>query len=165
MVCVSDNRLGTQRDGASLRHCVPRRSLGLSGAPHSRPEASGMHAEPMRPPRPFHRPILGSPDDIKLRSSMTLFEAVSGDRVFRNALDRIYAGARDPATLAILKKNRHRKVRRHDRRSFDYASCHQAFPSQRMPCVLYCALVAPEAAEGSIQPKLACETPTFSWAG
>jgi uncharacterized protein (DUF1810 family) len=48
--------------------------------------------------------ILGSPDDIKLRSSMTLFEAVSGDRVFRNALDRFYAGARGSATLAMLKK-------------------------------------------------------------
>jgi uncharacterized protein (DUF1810 family) len=32
--------------------------------------------------------IFGSPDDIKFRSSMTLFEAVSGDPVFRNALDK-----------------------------------------------------------------------------
>jgi uncharacterized protein (DUF1810 family) len=48
--------------------------------------------------------ILGSPDDIKFRSSMTLFEAVSGDPVFRNALDRFYAGASDSATLSILKK-------------------------------------------------------------
>jgi uncharacterized protein (DUF1810 family) len=29
--------------------------------------------------------ILGSPDDLKFRSSMTLFEAVSGDPVFRSA--------------------------------------------------------------------------------
>jgi uncharacterized protein (DUF1810 family) len=48
--------------------------------------------------------ILGSPDDIKFRSSMTLFEAVSGDPVFRNALDKFCAGASDSATLAILKK-------------------------------------------------------------
>jgi uncharacterized protein (DUF1810 family) len=48
--------------------------------------------------------ILGSPDDIKFRSSMTLFEAVSGDPVFRNALDKFCAGASDSATLAILEK-------------------------------------------------------------
>jgi uncharacterized protein (DUF1810 family) len=48
--------------------------------------------------------ILGSPDDLKFRSSITLFEAVSGDPVFRNALDKFCAGERDPATLAILKK-------------------------------------------------------------
>jgi uncharacterized protein (DUF1810 family) len=48
--------------------------------------------------------ILGSPDDLKFRSSMTLFEAVSGDPVFRNALDKFCAGVSDPATLAILKK-------------------------------------------------------------
>jgi uncharacterized protein (DUF1810 family) len=59
--------------------------------------------------------ILGSPDDIKLRSSMTLFEAVSGYPVFRNALDKFYAGARDSATLAILKKQSSLKDRRYDR--------------------------------------------------
>jgi uncharacterized protein (DUF1810 family) len=48
--------------------------------------------------------ILGSPDDIKFRSSMTLFDAVSGDPVFRHALDKFYAGSSDSATLAILKK-------------------------------------------------------------
>jgi uncharacterized protein (DUF1810 family) len=48
--------------------------------------------------------ILGSPDDIKFRSSTTLFEAVSGDPVFRNALDKFCAGASDSTTLAILKK-------------------------------------------------------------
>jgi uncharacterized protein (DUF1810 family) len=47
--------------------------------------------------------ILGSPDDIKFRSSMTLFDAASGDPVFRHALDKFYAGASDSATLAILK--------------------------------------------------------------
>jgi uncharacterized protein (DUF1810 family) len=48
--------------------------------------------------------ILGSPDDLKFRSSMTLFYAVSGDPIFRSALDNFCAGERDPATLAILKK-------------------------------------------------------------
>jgi uncharacterized protein (DUF1810 family) len=53
--------------------------------------------------RSIHQ-ILGSPDDIKFRSSMTLFEAASGYKVFRNALDKFCAGASDPATLAIWKK-------------------------------------------------------------
>jgi uncharacterized protein (DUF1810 family) len=46
--------------------------------------------------------ILGSPDDIKFRSSMTLFEAASKQAVFGEAIDRYYEGQRDPATLAIL---------------------------------------------------------------
>jgi uncharacterized protein (DUF1810 family) len=48
--------------------------------------------------------IFGSPDDLKFRSSMTLFEAVSGDPLFRSALDKFCAGESDTATLAILKK-------------------------------------------------------------
>lgn len=48
--------------------------------------------------------IFGSPDDLKFRSSMTLFEAVSGDPLFRSALDKFCAGESDRATLAILKK-------------------------------------------------------------
>jgi uncharacterized protein (DUF1810 family) len=48
--------------------------------------------------------IFGSPDDLKFRSSMTLFEAVSGDPLFRSALDKFCAGESDPATLSILKK-------------------------------------------------------------
>jgi uncharacterized protein (DUF1810 family) len=48
--------------------------------------------------------IFGSPDDLKFRSSMTLFEAVSGDPIFRNALDKFCAGVSDPATMAILQK-------------------------------------------------------------
>jgi uncharacterized protein (DUF1810 family) len=48
--------------------------------------------------------IFGSPDDVKFRSSMTLFEAVSGDPIFRNALDKFCAGVRDRATMAILQK-------------------------------------------------------------
>jgi uncharacterized protein (DUF1810 family) len=42
--------------------------------------------------------ILGSPDDLKFRSSMTLFAAASGEPVFRNALDKFCAGESDPAT-------------------------------------------------------------------
>ncbi|HAU77958.1 MAG TPA: DUF1810 domain-containing protein [Agrobacterium sp.] len=47
--------------------------------------------------------ILGSPDDLKFRSSMTLFGAVAGrDLPFQAALDRFYAGVRDESTLRLL---------------------------------------------------------------
>jgi len=48
--------------------------------------------------------ILGTPDDLKFRSSMTLFAEVAGDEsVFRKALDRFYDGKRDMRTLELLK--------------------------------------------------------------
>jgi len=57
--------------------------------------------------------ILGSPDDLKFRSSMTLFAAVAGDSVrfagvasarlpFAAALDRFFDGRPDAATLRLL---------------------------------------------------------------
>ncbi|MEZ5666447.1 MAG: DUF1810 domain-containing protein [Alphaproteobacteria bacterium] len=47
--------------------------------------------------------ILGSPDDIKLRSSMTLFAAGADDPTpFRAVLERYYAGEADPLTEALL---------------------------------------------------------------
>ena len=47
--------------------------------------------------------ILGSPDDVKFRSSMTLFrQAAPGDPRYGAALDRYFGGAPDPATLARL---------------------------------------------------------------
>ena len=47
--------------------------------------------------------IFGSPDDLKFRSSMTLFgRADPGEPAFRTALDRYYDGIEDPATLEIL---------------------------------------------------------------
>jgi uncharacterized protein (DUF1810 family) len=45
--------------------------------------------------------ILGSPDDLKLRSSMTLFEAV-GEGRFGEVLERGYGGERDERTLEVL---------------------------------------------------------------
>jgi uncharacterized protein (DUF1810 family) len=45
--------------------------------------------------------ILGSPDDLKLRSSMTLFEAVADGR-FGELLERGYGGERDERTLEVL---------------------------------------------------------------
>ena len=47
--------------------------------------------------------ILGSPDDVKFRSSMTLFaRAAPSEARFRRALDRYFEGEPDAATLARL---------------------------------------------------------------
>ena len=47
--------------------------------------------------------ILGSPDDLKFRSCMTLFErAVPDEPVFGRALQKYCAGERDPQTLQLL---------------------------------------------------------------
>jgi uncharacterized protein (DUF1810 family) len=48
--------------------------------------------------------IFGSPDDRKLRSSLTLFEqAAPEDPIFRQALDRYFGGIADQATLERLR--------------------------------------------------------------
>jgi uncharacterized protein (DUF1810 family) len=49
------------------------------------------------------RDILGEVDGIKLRSSMTLFEAAGGPDVFGATIEALYDGARDPRTLALLR--------------------------------------------------------------
>lgn len=47
--------------------------------------------------------IFGSPDDLKLRSSATLFESVSPPgSVFARLLDRYFGGTRDDRTLRLL---------------------------------------------------------------
>lgn len=48
--------------------------------------------------------IFGSPDDLKLKSSMTLFSAVPDtDPVFDKVLQKFYNGLKDHITLKILK--------------------------------------------------------------
>jgi len=47
--------------------------------------------------------VFGSPDDLKFRSSMTLFDAVAADPApFRTALQRYYDGDPDRETLRLL---------------------------------------------------------------
>lgn len=46
--------------------------------------------------------ILGTPDDIKFRSSMTLFSEVSDLPIFDQAIEKYFAGEKDLATLKIL---------------------------------------------------------------
>jgi uncharacterized protein (DUF1810 family) len=49
--------------------------------------------------------ILGSPDDMKFRSSMTLFDAVSKQPIFNDAIAAFYPEGKDPATLSILQRS------------------------------------------------------------
>lgn len=53
------------------------------------------------------RDILGSPDDIKFRSSMTLFSAVSAVPVFNEAIGKYYNGEPDAATIELLADQNH----------------------------------------------------------
>lgn len=46
--------------------------------------------------------VMGYPDDLKLRSSMTLFFEATGDAVFQKVLDKFYSGKPDSKTLSIL---------------------------------------------------------------
>lgn len=48
--------------------------------------------------------IFGSPDDLKVRSSMTLFaRATSDNQDFRELLEMHYEGVEDPLTLSALR--------------------------------------------------------------
>ena len=48
--------------------------------------------------------ILGSPDDLKFHSSMTLFGAASSDPKFAVAITKFYGGKRDQRTLDLLSR-------------------------------------------------------------
>ena len=49
--------------------------------------------------------VMGSPDDLKLKSSMTLFsELPSANPVFLKVLDKFFEGEKDSKTLEILQK-------------------------------------------------------------
>jgi len=48
--------------------------------------------------------VMGSPDDLKLRSSMTLFAMVkNADSVFQAVLGKFYGGEKDKATVELLR--------------------------------------------------------------
>jgi uncharacterized protein (DUF1810 family) len=46
--------------------------------------------------------VLGSPDDLKFRSCLTLFGRATGDPLFAEALAKYYGGQDDPLTLRAL---------------------------------------------------------------
>jgi uncharacterized protein (DUF1810 family) len=56
------------------------------------------------PARNAHQ-IFGSPDDLKFRSSMTLFaHADPQEPAFREALEKYYGGVEDPLTLELIEQ-------------------------------------------------------------
>ena len=46
--------------------------------------------------------VFGWPDELKLRSSMTLFSRATGEPVFQQVLDKFYGGREDDKTLRLL---------------------------------------------------------------
>ena len=49
------------------------------------------------------RQVFGSPDNVKLKSSMTLFSLVpDADKVFQQVLDKFFKGKKDERTLQLL---------------------------------------------------------------
>ena len=49
--------------------------------------------------------IFGSPDDLKLMSSMTLFSSLNINPVFQMVLDKFYKGEKDSRTLEMISKH------------------------------------------------------------
>jgi uncharacterized protein (DUF1810 family) len=123
---VHDRALAELRSGRKTSHWmwfVFPQVAGLGSSPTSRRYAVGSVEEaraylrhPVLGPRLLEcvravlahadlsaRQLLGSPDDVKLRSSMTLF-AVADDSepVFQQVLDAFFAGERDPRTIELL---------------------------------------------------------------
>lgn len=47
--------------------------------------------------------VMGYPDDLKLKSSMTLFYEVSKNKIFKDVLDKYYNGEMDVLTLDYIK--------------------------------------------------------------
>ncbi|MGJ5078729.1 DUF1810 domain-containing protein [Bradyrhizobium sp. HKCCYLS3013] len=83
----------------------------------SRAEAEAYLAHPLLGPRLVEctrlvlavqgkslRDILGVPDDAKFRSCMTLFDSISPNGIFAQALDRYCDAVRDRQTLAFLQR-------------------------------------------------------------
>ena len=67
------------------------------------PRLVEISGELMRLPDSDAGRVFGSPDDLKLRSSMTLFAALPGaDPVFRAVLDKYFGGVPDERTLQLL---------------------------------------------------------------
>jgi uncharacterized protein (DUF1810 family) len=47
--------------------------------------------------------IFETPDDLKFRSSMTLFASTGGEnKIFKDALQKYFAGKPDPLTIDLL---------------------------------------------------------------
>lgn len=54
------------------------------------------------------REVMGKPDDLKLRSCMTLFSKVrNAPDTFEKVLNKFYGGEEDPLTLEIVRSHKH----------------------------------------------------------
>ncbi|WP_370864299.1 DUF1810 family protein [uncultured Muribaculum sp.] len=54
--------------------------------------------------------IFGSPDNMKLRSCMTLFDTIEPNSIFRQVIDKFFQGRQDARTLSILNRNNSTKT-------------------------------------------------------
>ena len=60
--------------------------------------------------------ILGYPDDVKFRSSMTLFAAAAPEEpLFQAALEKFFGGTHDPLTIGLLRQNENQRDPTSDR--------------------------------------------------
>ena len=50
--------------------------------------------------------IFGKLDSLKLRSSMTLFDCVESNGIFKEVLDKYYQGEKDELTIKILERKK-----------------------------------------------------------
>ena len=83
----------------AIKCCRGQSVLGTSG---SRAAIARMRRGNSLDPGGSAREIFGSPDDLKLRSSATLFAVVSPDgSVFHRIVDRYFEGKQDPRTLEL----------------------------------------------------------------
>ena len=100
----ADRRAGLQHDGAAL-------------AIRSRAEARAYLAHDVLGPRLIEctrlviavqqrsiTAILGQPDDVKFRSSMTLFQAVSQQPIFAAAIAKFFLNGSEARMLKILRR-------------------------------------------------------------
>ena len=84
-----------------LRHRVGRRGAGRPRPPRGRPAAG--ECVPLLLDAPGSAADILGGDDVKLRSSLTLFVAADPDEpLFAAALERFFDGTLDPRTLEML---------------------------------------------------------------
>lgn len=50
--------------------------------------------------------VMGYPDDLKLKSSMTLFYTVSGKEIFKDVLNKFFGGELDKKTIKMLNRSK-----------------------------------------------------------
>lgn len=120
---LTEIRVGRKRSHWMWYIFPQLRGLGYSDTSHfygiqGRDEAEAYLAHPILGPRLLEicqalltlesrdaTRILGSPDDLKLRSSMTLFAALhNADPVFQQVLDKFFDGAQDSNSLQLLRQ-------------------------------------------------------------